>query len=90
MWQDRKKKSAIVEEKMQTKSRVEQENLIMIINEQRKQILFIIILSLSVICLISGFIYLRNKKLKLEDLEEKSIILQDLLFDTTKEASILV
>ena len=90
IWQDSKKKSDIVEEKIRTKNRLEQENLIMIINEQRTQMLFIIILSLSVICLISGFIYLRNKKLKLEDLEEKSIILQDLLSDTTKEGSILV
>lgn len=84
IWMDSKKKSSLVEEKIATKNHLEQQNLLLTISEQRTQIQFIIILSLTIIGLIFSFIYIRNKKLKLEELEEKRVVLQDLLSRTTK------
>ena len=85
IWMDNIKKSSLIEEKIMTKNYLEQQNLLITIKEQRTQMILIIILSLLIIGIILEAIYIRNKKLKLEYLEEKSVVLQDLLSNTLKE-----
>jgi DNA-binding CsgD family transcriptional regulator len=84
VWIDSKKKSSVIEEKIITKSQLEQQNLLLTISKQRIQMFFIVILSLTVIGLVFVFFYIRNKRLRLEELEEKKEVLQDLLSNTMK------
>lgn len=88
IWVDSKKKSSVIEEKIITKSQLEQQNLLLTISKQRTQMSFLIILSLTAIGGIFIFSYIQNKRLKMEELEEKREVLQNLLTDTMKGGSL--
>jgi hypothetical protein len=83
IWNENQREKQFIEEKIRTKTQLEQQNLKLTINAQRMQLLFVS--ALFLFALLGSFIYLyvQRKRRLLEEAEERLEALQTLLKKTT-------
>lgn len=87
IWIDSQKKNLLIEEKINTKNQLERQNLMLTISKQRTQLFFITAILLIVICCGFIFFFIRNKRIELEEAEERREALQALLTEAMKSSN---
>lgn len=82
-WQKVRTNELLIEEKIELKNRLEQQNLMLTIRSQRMQLC--LAWGLVALVLIAGvvFLYIRRKRMKLLEMEERREVLEKLLNDAT-------